>query len=341
MQQELITPCDLLNEKGELNARGWARHPVARYNRERIAAPWFRIKEWDYYCVLAPGCGIALTISDVGYLADISVTWLDLAAGTEVTETIMKPLSRGSLNLPESVDEGDVAYRDKRIDVRFTRNPASRVVSIDFPGFDHGRGIRGSLRLDQDRGQERMVIVTPFTNAPKAFYYNQKVNCMPATGVITVGGVDHAFRPETASGVLDWGRGVWPYRNMWYWGSASGHVDGHSFGFNIGYGFGDTVAASENMVFVDGTAHKLDRIAFHMPAGGPDAGPWRFTSNDGRFEMTMDPIVNRHHSTNLGLFRTVQDQVFGRFSGRIILDDGSALDIAGLTDFAEEVRNRW
>ncbi|HEY9093320.1 MAG TPA: DUF2804 family protein, partial [Candidatus Cryosericum sp.] len=76
MQQELTEPCDLLNHAGELNARGWARHPVARYNRERIAAPWFRIKEWDYYCVLGPGYGIALTISDVGYLADISVTWL-------------------------------------------------------------------------------------------------------------------------------------------------------------------------------------------------------------------------------------------------------------------------
>ncbi|HOV51167.1 MAG TPA: DUF2804 domain-containing protein [Candidatus Cryosericum sp.] len=340
MQQELTTPCDLLNDTGELNARGWARHPVARYNRERIAAPWYRIKEWDYYCVLTPGYGIALTISDVGYLADITVSWLDLAARTEVTETVMKPLSRGSLNLPRSVDEGDVAYKDKRIDVRFTRNPASRVLSIDFPGFDHGRGIRGSLRLDQDPGQERMVILTPFANAPKAFYYNQKVNCMPATGIITVGGVDHAFRSDTASGVLDWGRGVWPYRNMWYWGSGSGHVDGHSFGFNIGYGFGDTSAASENVLFWDGHIHKLDCVEFQIP---PESflKPWKVVSNDHRFDMDFEPTLDRHSRTDVGILKTIQHQVFGTFTGTAVLDDGTPVHLDRFPGFAEKVLNQW
>ena len=95
------------------------------------------------------------------------------------------------------------------------------------------------------------------------------------------------------------------------------------------------------MVFVDGKAHKLDQVTFHMPDGSPDSAPWRFTSNDGRFELNLDPIVNRHHTTNLGLFKTSQDQVFGTFSGNVKLDDGSVLKIERLPGFAEEVRNRW
>ncbi|HEY5000413.1 MAG TPA: DUF2804 family protein, partial [Candidatus Cryosericum sp.] len=74
MQHELTTHVDLLNDTGELNEKGWARRLVATYNRERIAATWLRIKEWDYYCVLTPNYGVAMTISDIGYLADISVT---------------------------------------------------------------------------------------------------------------------------------------------------------------------------------------------------------------------------------------------------------------------------
>lgn len=62
MQHELTAHVDLLNDKGELNARGWARQLIATYNRESIAAGWLRIKEWDYYCVLAPDYGIAMTI---------------------------------------------------------------------------------------------------------------------------------------------------------------------------------------------------------------------------------------------------------------------------------------
>jgi hypothetical protein len=34
-------------------------------------------------------------------------------------------------------------------------------------------------------------------------------------------------------------------------------------------------------------------------------------------------------------------QVFGRFSGYVILDDGSRMEIRDLIGFAEEVRNNW
>ncbi len=72
---------------------------------------------------------------------------------------------------------------------------------------------------------------------------------MTARGSVRFDGQEYVFDPATSFAVLDWGRGVWTYKNTWYWGSASGLVDGVPFGFNIGYGFGDTSAASENMLF--------------------------------------------------------------------------------------------
>lgn len=330
----------LLDARGRLAETGWATAEVRRYDRARIAAGKLRIKEWDYYCILTDAFGIALTVADNGYLGFLGVSWMDLAAGTAINDGAVIPWPMGRMRLAESADAGDIEQRRGGMLLRFRHEPGGRRLTVEAPNFGGGQGLAGELWLAQPP-MDRMVIATPFSGAPRAFYYNQKINCLAAEGEIRVGNTLHRFSPDRAFGVLDWGRGVWTYDNVWYWGSASGMAGERRIGFNIGYGFGDTAAASENMVFVDGTAHKLDRIAFHMPAGGPDAGPWRFTSNDGRFEMTMDPIVNRHHSTNLGLFRTVQDQVFGRFSGRIILDDGSALDIAGLTGFAEEVRNRW
>jgi hypothetical protein len=222
----------------------------------------------------------------------------------------------------------------------FLHEEGGRRLIVDAPRFDGGRGLKGELWLAQPQ-MDRMVIATPFANAPKAFYYNQKINCLPATGEIRIGSDVHQFTPDSAFGVLDWGRGVWTYSNVWYWGSASGMCGDRCVGFNIGYGFGDTSAASENMVFVDGKAHKLDQVTFHMPEGPPDSAPWRFTSNDGRFELHFEPIVNRHHTTDLGLFKTSQDQVFGLFSGDVMLDDGSMLKIDALPGFAEEVRNRW
>jgi len=340
MERELTEQVDLLNDKGELTEQGWARRRVATYNRERISASWLRIKEWDYYCVLTPNYGVALTISDVGYLANISISWLDFVNRTEVTEAIMKPFTRGSLNLPRTSEDGDVAFKDSRIEMYFTRNPASRVLTFNYPAFDHGKGINGTLKLDQDPSLESMVILTPFAHAPKAFYYNQKINCLPATGRVTVGDTTYSFDPQTAAGVLDWGRGVWTYRNTWYWGSGSGLVDGHSFGFNIGYGFGDTTAASENVIFWDGKVHKLDRVEFQIP---PDSyvKPWKFVSSDGRFAMDFEPILDRHAKTDIGVIKTLQHQVFGYFTGDAVLDDGTRVHLDHFLGFAEKVFNAW
>ena len=140
-------------------------------------------------------------------------------------------------------------------------------------------------------------------------------------------------------GTLDWGIGVWTYDNTWYWGSGNGTVNGKRFGYNIGYGFGDTTAASENMIFYDGKCHKLDRIRFEIPEDIMQ--PWKYISSDGRFDMDFKPLYDNR--TNLNALVIAQDahQVFGKLSGKAVLDDGTALEIKDLTVFAERVRNRY
>lgn len=349
--QHRLQPGPLLDESGRLAEAGWADAEVRRYDRAAVAAPSWRIKEWDYYCVLTPEHGLALTVADNGYMGLLGVSWLDLRNRREVTENVMLPFPLGRMGLPASADAGDVVVEHKKMRIAFRHDADGRVLSIDHLGFDGGRGLRGELRLARPdtasagrsagSAPARMVIATPFPKAPKAFYYNQKINCLPATGQVTVGGDTVVFEPESAFGVFDWGRGVWTYDNTWYWGSASGVVDGRPFGFNIGYGFGDTSAASENMVFVGGVAHKLDRVTFHLPERTYDGAPWKFSSNDGRFEMVFEPILDRAAAVDFKVLRSIQHQVFGRFTGHVVLDDGSRMEVTDLLGFAEEVRNRW
>ena len=53
-----------------------------------------------------------------------------------------------------------------------------------------------------------LVIATPFDEHPSMFYYNHKINCMPASGVVHIGDKEFRFEPDTSFGLLDWGRGV-------------------------------------------------------------------------------------------------------------------------------------
>ena len=45
---EVVKEQMLLDEYGELREPGWSRKMVQKYERARIRAPKWRIKEWDY-----------------------------------------------------------------------------------------------------------------------------------------------------------------------------------------------------------------------------------------------------------------------------------------------------
>lgn len=340
MAQHMMGEGVLHDSEGCLLDPGYATRETRRYDRAAIGAEPARIKEWDYYCIVDADFALALTVADNGYAGFLGASWMDFRAGSFVNHGALIPEPMGSMALPASADSGDIVQKQCNLELAFHHEPGGRRLIVRAPDFDEGRGMSAEIWLDQP-AMDRMVIATPFADDPHAFYYNQKINCMPASGSVNIGNEVHDFKPETAFAVLDWGRGVWTYDNVWYWGSASGLVDGRPFGFNVGYGFGDTSAASENMLFVDGRAHKLDQVIFHMPAGAPESGLWRFTSSDGRFEMDFQPAVNRWAKVDAGLVKTEQDQVFGWFSGRTILDDGTPIDVRDLPGFAEKVWNRW
>tara|TARA_R110000765_G_scaffold75590_2_gene148191 strand:+ start:152 stop:1174 length:1023 start_codon:yes stop_codon:yes gene_type:complete len=330
----------LLDERGTLKRAGWATAPLLEYDRSDIQASKFRIKEWDYYCILTETHGVAFTIADNGYMGLISVTILDFGDPRELSNSIVLPFTMGSLNMPSSSDAGDVIFKNEKISLKYTRKEEARLIEIDYADFFEKEALSGSILLNQPGDLESMVIATPFPKDRRAFYYNQKINCMAAEGELRLGSKIMAFSPESAFGVLDWGRGVWTYSNTWYWGSASGKIDGKSFGFNIGYGFGDTSKASENMVFYEGKSHKLDRVEFHIP-DDDFLKPWKFSSNDGRFAMDFMPILDRHSNTNVILLKSTQHQVFGKFSGTVLLDSGEEIVVKDFLGFAEKVYNRW
>ncbi len=339
MQHRITQSGPLHRPDGTLAEPGWATAPLLMYDRSRIRAPRWRIKEWDYYCILADSFGLACTVADNGYMGFASVTLFDFVARTEHTHAVMSAFPLGSFSMPPSSRTGDVTFSRPGLSIFAARSPGLRRLVLRCPSLG-GRELSAELELEQDDRQESMVIATPFAKNRHAFYYNEKINCLRARGAVHWGGRTLDFLPNQAFGVLDWGRGVWTYANTWYWGSASGLVDGVPFGFNIGYGFGDTSRATENMLFFEGRAHKLDQVTFHIPE--PDfLSPWRFSSNDGRFELDFVPILDRHSHDNFVILKSLQHQVFGRFSGRVILDDGRALQLKDFLGFAEKVVNRW
>lgn len=343
MQHEITAPQRLLDKNGNIAEPGFAKKMYYEYHRSDIKAPNWRIKEWDYYFISNPHFAVALTIGDNGFAGALSTSVLEFDKPMDVTKTALTLFPLGKFNLPSSSEKGDSSWTQGKSSYSFKNDGTTRRLTGTHDKFIDGAPLTFDITLT-DFPEESMVIATPF-DKDAHFYFNQKINCMRAEGVVNVGGKIYTFDKKDSLGTLDWGRGVWTYDNTWYWGSMQGYLpDGSRFGFNIGYGFGNTSAASENMLFYNGRSHKLDEITFNIPQkdGRDDyMSPWTFTSNDNRFNMDFTPIFDRQAPLNVGVICMLPHQVFGRFSGKAVLDDGTVIEIKDMIGFAEKVHNKW
>ncbi|HOJ99008.1 MAG TPA: DUF2804 domain-containing protein [Termitinemataceae bacterium] len=346
MQREITEPLRLLTPEGHLTSEGWARFPYWEYRRDDIKASPLRIKEWDYYMVFSHHgqWGISFTLSDLGYLGLAALCFLDFKQGYYHQVENLSILPLGRLGLPESsTHEGEINVSSRKLSLTYTYQRGKRTIAFASPlvqDSQGNRGIEGTIELEQPENLESTVIAISWQENRRAFYYNQKVNCMPARGNLRIGNHTYPLNPETDRGSLDWGRGVWTYKNTWYWASLSTVYKGTSLGINLGYGFSDRSPASENTILYDGRIHKLEEVTFHFnPENHME--DWHFSSSDGRVELTLHPRIDRQSNFNFGVLQSRQHQVFGEFSGSLILDSGERLDLPPTLGMTEHVYNRW
>ena len=338
MRNHEVTQEQCLLKKGQIAEPGWSRRMLQEYDRKDIKAPKWRIKEWDYYLIMNKDFAVALTVNDMGYMGMLSASFIDFTKKWEHTETELTAMPMGKMNMPSHTGESVVSAKAEKSQFEFVTSGGVRHLMCEFKGFDGEKDFRCDIALNEPE-QDSLVIATPF-DKKNYFYYNHKINTMPVVGWAEYDGVRYEFNPETDFGILDWGRGVWTYDNYWYWGSGSGYVDGVPVGFNIGYGFGNTSAATENIIFYNGVAHKIDEVTFVIPEDDY-LKPWKFTSSDGRFEMDFEPIIDRNSYTDMKLLVSEQHQVFGKMTGTMILDDGTKIELKDFLCFAEKVHNKY
>lgn len=343
MQREITKRGKLLNAKGELNERGYSTSFLLDYNKDKIQGSKLKIKEWDYYLMISTSYGVALTIADNGYMGIISISVLDFKRGWYKTQSHILPFTLGKLNLPRTTTKGEIHYVDHKVEIYFMTYKGERRLRCYMKEFYEGKPFECEFLLGH-MPQDSIVVATPFKESSKQFYYNQKIIGMKARGYMRTGKLFATFRQEDTYAILDWGRGIWPYESAWYWGAAMGEVEGKSIGFNIGYGFGDTSAATENVIFYEGKANKLEQVTCKLTQkDGREnyLSSWQLTSSDGRLEMEFIPILDRKDYKSIGIIMSDQHQVFGHFSGRFILDDEEVVEIKNVFGFIEKVRNRW
>jgi hypothetical protein len=333
VQIQFQQPGPVLDEKG-YPIPGFSTKSIRHYDRKAIKASPLRIKEWDFYQITDDNMCLQFTIGHAAYAGQICAMLFDFTKGEKLAEigTIL-PLPFGSLHMPSDAEKDHVlSYQKKGGTMRFDVKGNQRNLYCKWDDFE------AEIRLTR-QNTNSLVINVPFDESPKAFYYNHKINCMIAEGMVNYQGKQYRFLPDKSFGLLDWGRGVWPFHNEWYWSNGTGYVNNTIFGFNLGCGFGNTKAATENILFYGDSTHKLGSVTFEL--GSEYYKPWHLFDDEGRLDLTLTPVFDRTTRTKLLWIDNCCHQMFGTFHGKVVLDDGRELRIENVVSFAEHAINNW
>ncbi|MFI1953526.1 DUF2804 domain-containing protein [Streptomyces xinghaiensis] len=375
-EREITRPADLCLPGGrrlDRAAVGWSRTPLHRCDLRG----WGRTKRWEYWCVTTPTHLVAVTVADIDYLGLGSVYFLEYGRGNgrdgdgagtgpggggragagslgtvrrEISRTALLPLAHG-VRLPHSLGGGTggtggtggnggdgergeaaVAAGPVRIGMRRERDGTRlrfRCRTAEGP-------LDGDLFVAMPPGHETMSVVIPWND--RRFQYTSKHTARPAEGTVRIGGTAYDF--QGGWGVLDHGRGRWPYDTRWNWGAASGSTDGRVVGLQFGGRWTAGTGMTENALCVDGRLTKIgEELEWHYDDFGE---PWTIrTPGSDAVDLSFTPFHVREDRTNTGVILNDTHQSFGHYTGTVRADGGTRIRVEGLLGWAEQVRMRW
>jgi hypothetical protein len=98
------------------------------------------------------------------------------------------------------------------------------------------------------------------------------------------------------------------------------------------------------MLFINDQVHKLNDVIFDIPQkDGKDdyLSTWHIYSQSKDIDLTFTPILDRSSYAKVLFLKSIQHQVFGKFSGTFKISQEKTLEINDLIGFAEKVTNHW
>lgn len=314
---------------------GYATSDIVEYNINDAKTRFMRLKEWDFYQITSPEFCMQLTIGHVSYVTSVSCVVFDFMTGHRIEVSKMLPFKKVEMN-SSAEEPSETTFKDKDFELTFRVKSKFRQIVMRAKDKTYG-----DVHIDLSMlmpVRANILVSTPFEK-PDEFYLNEKVNLMPTSGFARFGNLDFNFNTKANFAVLDWGRGVLPFKHEWVWGSGSGLADGKYFGFNVGT-FGNNKFGTENVFYYDGKTYKLKNVDIFFDKTNY-TGKWKLLSDDGRFDFEMTPFYDNFTKTKLLFVDNRCHQVFGKWNGSITLDDGERIEVREFVAFCEHACNKW
>lgn len=312
MQNEIKENCNVFEKNGEVLNAGWARTPVFEYNRN-LSKTFGKHGESDSYFINNEEVSLYLSVENYGIEFAVKIAVADLKRGGVISDCVVKKFVLFKNELPESGNNGELLYTDRRIQLQLTNTTDGRFLKCDFFDFGGLKNLYFNITLKKVCG-ESLNELAPFERDRKYFYLKRFVPKFIASGVIRIGGLEYSLNENSARAYFDWTRFSKPRKHNYQRLSSDCIIDNKRFSLCLASRVGDNRHGNENCFILGGKLEKLYQINVKGTNGRLNR-PWYFTAGISAVDITFKPFTVKGEPMAAVMDKTTV--VFGRLYGHI------------------------
>ena len=343
----MLRPYSLINTQGKPYLGHFAQ-PVNEINVENAdyrtvmnkrAGKWkkyFNFKRFQYFGGIGEDLIFGCALADVRYVGAVFVYVYRISDRKMLTWQFKSPLAMG-MELSNRPDNGTSTFKKgkNRIGMSYSLNSAGerrKNLEVDF-----GDELKIEAQMYEANDYETMALCTP--TAVNGWIYAQKTAALPVTGKISCSLGQFDLGQSKCFGHHDFSAGYMRRETFWNWACFSGETEQHKLGLNVSWGVNET-GYSENCFWVDNTVHKLPQVQFRFDRDD-DYSNWRVVSENGQIDLAFTPEGMHKEHLNAGVMATNFKQIFGKFKGHLIDEDGKRHEVENMYGFVEDQYSKW
>jgi hypothetical protein len=299
---------------------------------------YFSYKQFQYFGAVGTDLIFGCAFADIRYIGACFAYVFRPSDGAMRTWQYKTPLAMG-LNMSDRTDNGSSTFK-------LGSKSASQLYSINAEGIrtktleiDFGASLKVSASMTEPSDYQTLAQCTPC--AVNGWIYAQKTAALPVSGHIKSELGDFDLDGLECFGHHDLSAGFMRRETFWNWAciSAPATSQREALGLNVSWGVNET-GYSENCLWIGSRCHKLPQVQFYFDRDQL-MSPWNIRSQDERVILSFESIGKHSEVLNLGLLATNFHQIFGRFTGYVIDEDGHKHEIKECYGFVEDQFSRW
>lgn len=288
---------------------------------------YFHYKQFQFICVTGSDWLLAVAIADIRYANSGFAYLYRFDTKQAISKGLLLPGALGC-RMSDSPSAGEAKQDFGAYKVAIKTSATNWQLKIDT------KELKANLTIEK-ASQMPLALCAP--TGYNGWTYSEKSNALAVSGTVELQGKSQDLTQALAG--YDFSAGFMRRQTSWRWASISAVVEGKAFGLNMAAGVNET-GLCENALWFNGQIQHLSPACFVFDRKD-DTKVWQVSSLCGEVQLEFQPLYCRQEKVNIGLLASNFRQYVGLYSGFVVLQNGSKLQLNSVKGLAEDHYAKW